>query len=209
MGRSLKNIIAGLSEREQRLVAVMGLMFVAFIVFLFVFLVGSKISDLEDEADVLAEGLRLLDEKQAAYQERKLASTDTGNLAQQKPTPLPTLVDKACKAHELEMPDMKELPEQRHGASWVEHSVELSMRDVDLLNLTEFMEEIVKNRTRFPVAISKLEVNKRKKPDGATFHVKMTISTFEQDLTTPTKDAKRSASAARKKRAAAALKKGI
>ncbi len=208
MGRSFKNIIAGLSEREQRLVAVMGLMFLVFIIFLIVFLVGSKVSDLEEEAETLAEGLRLLDEKQAAYQERKLAAADTGNQAQQKPTPLPTMVDKASKAHDLEMPDMKELPEQRHGSSWVEHSVELSMRDVDLLNLTEFMEEIIKNRTRFPVAISKLEVNKRKKADGASFHVKMTISTFEQDLSTPKDAVKRSTATARKKRAAAALKKG-
>ena len=207
MGRSLKNIVAGLSERERRLVIVMGLIFVVFIIFLVVFLFGSKVGDLEEEAEMLAESLRLLEEKAADYQERKAASLGASRKSHQKPTPLPTLVDKACKKHDLDMPDMKELPDQRHGTSWVEHAVELSMRDVDLLKLTEFMEEVETNRRRFPIAISKLEVNKRRHTAGNTFHVKMTISTYEQDLESSSSQ-KRPSAKARKKRAAAKALKG-
>lgn len=206
MGRSLKNIIAGLSPRERRLVALMGLLFVVFFVFIIVFIFNSKIGDLEEETEQLTASLKLLEEKAADYKERLATSNQSANRATQKPTPLPTLVDKACKKLELEMPDVKELPDQRHGTQWLEHAVELSIREIDLLKLTQFMEEVELNRKRFPIAISKLEINKRKRPEGYAFHVTMTISTYEQEAGEAS-SLKRPAAATRK-RAGAARKVG-
>ena len=207
MGRSLKNIIAGLSERERRLVAAMALIFILFIIFLFVFLFSTKISDLEEEAEQLTASLRLLEEKQADYKERKASATRAAPRASQKPTPLPTLVDKTCKKLDLAMPDVKELPDQRHGTTWLEHAVELSMREMDLLKLTQFMEEVESNRRRFPIAISKLDINKRKRTTGNSFHVKMTISTYEEEALAPS-DAKRPSGPSRKRPSRAKKRKG-
>ena len=71
-----------------------------------------------------------------------------------KPTPLRTMVDKIGKKTNVTVPDMKELPDQRHGVSWIEHAVELSMRQIGLADLTKFMEEVEGNRRRFPIAIT-------------------------------------------------------
>ncbi len=180
MGRSLKNIVTGLSAREQRLVAVMGLLFAGFIVFLTIFLYQSKLSDLEEENAALTESLRLMDEKEADYLAEKQHEQQISQKASQKPTPLSTIVDKASRKVEIETPDTKELPDLRHGTQWLEHSVELSFREIDLLKLVEFMEEIESNRIQFPIAVSKLDINKRKRPLDVVYQVNMTISTYEQ-----------------------------
>jgi type II secretory pathway component PulM len=180
MGRSFKNIVTGLSAREQRLVAVMGILFVLFGVFLGVFVFKSKISDLEDENEALIQSLRLMDEKEADYSAEKLREQQISQKASSKPTPLSTIVDKASRKVEIETPDTKELPDLRHGTQWMEHSVELSFREIDLLKLVEFMEEVEANRRQFPIAVSKLDINKRKRPTDVVYQVDMTISTYEQ-----------------------------
>ena len=180
MARSIKNIIAGLSAREQKLVAVMGLLFVLFAGFLVFFVFQTRISDLEEENDTLVESLRLLDEKEADYKAQKEREQQLTAKAAAKPTPLSTVVDKAAKKVEIDTPDTKELPDQRHGTQWVEHAVELSIREIDLLKLTRFMEEIESNRRQFPIAVSKLDINKRRRPLDVVYQVSMTISTYEQ-----------------------------
>jgi hypothetical protein len=180
MGRSLKNILTGLSAREQRLAAVMALLFVLFGIFLAVFVFKSNISDLEDENDALIESLRLMDEKEADYLAEKQREQQLSQKASQKPTPLSTIVDKASRKVDIETPDTKELPDLRHGTQWMEHAVELSFREIELLKLVEFMEEIETNRRQFPIAVSKLDINKRKRPTDVVYQVNMTISTYEQ-----------------------------
>jgi type II secretory pathway component PulM len=207
MGRSLKNIVAGLSERERHLVGAMALIFVLLIIFLSVFVFSSKIGDLEDEDEQLTASLRLLEEKAEDYKEQQRAARQSSRRATQKPTPLPTLVDKTCKKLDVEMPDVKELPDQRHGTKWLEHSVELSMREIDLLKLTQFMEEVESNRRRFPIAISKLDINKRKRPTGISFQVKMTISTYEEEAEAPS-EAEGPSTPSRKRPSRAKKRKG-
>ena len=194
MGRSIKNIIAGLSAREQRLVAVMGLLFVVFAVFLTVFVFNSRISDLDEENESLLQSLRLLDEKADDYLSQKQREQQLSSKATVKPTPLSTVVDRAGKKVDIETPDTKELPDQRHGTQWVEHSVELSIREIDLLKLTLFMEEIESNRRQFPIAVSKLSINKRKRPIDVVYQVTMTISTYEQSAEKAGGDSRSSAS---------------
>lgn len=180
MGRSFKNIIAGLSAREQKLVAIMGLLVVLFAAFLIFFVFQTRLSELEDENDSLAASLRLMDEKEGIFLAQKQREAQLTAKASAKPTPLSTIVDKAAKTVEIETPDTKELPDQRHGTQWLEHAVELSFREIDLLKLTEFMEEIESNRRLFPIAVSKLDINKRKRPTDVVYQVSMTISTYEQ-----------------------------
>ncbi len=180
MGRSLKNIVAGLSAREQRLVAIMGILFVLFAAFLAVFIFRSKVNELTDENENLIQTIRLIDEKEADYLARKQAENQLSTKASQKLTPLSTVIDRAGKNIDIPTPDTKELPDQRHGTQWVEHAVEISIREINLLKLIEFMEEIESNRIQFPIAISKLDISKRKRPLDVVYNVTMTVSSYEQ-----------------------------
>jgi type II secretory pathway component PulM len=177
MVRYLRNMIAGLSERERRLVTAAGLVFVAMFILLSWFLVTSKVSDLREENEQYGELLRLIDAKKQVYLDKVQKSKALQKTA--KPTPLRTLVDKIGRELNVTVPDVKELPDQRPSGSWLERSVEITMREIGLVDLTRFMEEVENNRRKFPIAISKLEVRSRKRtPD--TYNVKMTIATYEQ-----------------------------
>jgi len=173
----LRKMIAGLSERERRLVTAAGLVFAVLIILLFWFLGTSKIGALREENDQYGELLRLIDTKKQAYMDKVQKSKAIQKTS--KPIPLRTLVNKISKELTVTVPDVKELPDQRPGGSWVERSVEISLREIGLVDLTRFMETVEGNRRKFPIAISKLEVRSRKRtPD--TYNVKMTIATYEQ-----------------------------
>jgi len=164
---------------------------------------NSSVGDLEDESRQLASSLTLLDEKAADYLAQKRSRQPSPRKAAEKPTPLRTLVEKVSKKLEVDSPDMKELPDQHHGTQWLEHAMELTFREIDVLKLTEFMEEVEANRRRFPIAISKLTINKRKRPTGPAYNVKLTISTYEQQEETPEKE---KAGAARKRKSTSSRK---
>ena len=179
MIETLRKMIAGLSERERRMALIGALAFFCFIVFLLVFLVQSGISKLGDEREEYAKALQLLDQKEQDYLDIQREFQRQQNKGRSKPTPLRTLVDKISKGLSITVPDVKELPDQRHQGSWLERAVELSLREVGLRSLTRFMEEVEGNKTRFPIAITKLEIRKRRRTQDA-YDVKMIISTYER-----------------------------
>lgn len=179
MIETIRKMIAGLSERERRMLLIGGLSFLCFVIFLLVFLVQSGISELGDEREEYADALQLLDQKEQDYLESQREFQRQLSKGRSKPTPLRTLVDKISKGLSITVPDVKELPDQRHLGSWLERAVELSLREVGLRNLTKFMEEVEGNKTRFPIAITKLEIRKRRRTQDA-YDVKMIISTYER-----------------------------
>jgi hypothetical protein len=173
----LRNLVAGMSAREKRLAMLAGVAVAAFVVFLMIFFVRSAIGEVGFENESRAETLRILEVKGPHYlrHQQELSRTEPRG----KPLPLQSLVDSTSQKVGVMTPDTKALPEQRHGETWVENSMEISLREVGLEQLTKFMETIEGNRRQFPVAITKLELRKRRRGEDA-FDVKMTISTYEQ-----------------------------
>ncbi|MCP4599955.1 MAG: hypothetical protein GY847_05345 [Proteobacteria bacterium] len=189
MADNIRNLVAGLSERERRMAAVTGLVAIGFFIFLFVFFVQSRINDMEEETEEYAKSLSLIMDKEQSYLDKRRERQRNSSKGMVKPTPLRTLIDKIGKHLSVTVPDMKELPDQRHsGGHWLEHSVELSMREIGMADLTKFMEEVEGNRRKFPIAITKLEIRKRKRTPDA-YDVKMVIATYERaaEETTPGK----------------------
>ena len=197
MAEFVRNLVAGLSDRERRLVAFMGVVFFLLVIFLFVFFVQSGISDLKSANREHAKSLRLISDKEQDYLESQLERQRSEAKGKVNLTPLRTLVDKISKQFSVSVPDIKELPEQRQGGQWLEHSVELSMREIGIADLTKFMVEVEGNRRKFPIAITKLEIRKRKKAEDK-YDVKMVVSTYERDKTEAAPTKKRTAGAGRK-----------
>jgi hypothetical protein len=81
-------------------------------------------------------------------------------------------------------PDTKELPDQSRDNAWTEHGVEVAWREVSLEQLTKFMEEVEGNRRRFPIAVTRLEV-RRRRPGENAFDVTIAISTYENTEEAP------------------------
>lgn len=178
MAFSVRNAVAGLSAREKKMAAGMLAAMVVIAVALVAFFVRTAISDVEEENGLRAETLRFVALAGPKYQQRK-AEQAGDSLGQEKPPPLQTLVDGIAKKNEMPNPDTKELPDQNHDDAWEEHGAEISWREISLLQLTRFMEDVEANKRRYPIAITRLEVRKRR-PGEDALDVIMVISTYEK-----------------------------
>jgi hypothetical protein len=197
MADFVRNLIAGLSERERRLILFMGFVFAALVIVLFVYFVQSGISDLRGDNQKYTKALRIVASEEENYLAAQLENQRSQSKGKVLLTPLRTLVDKIGRQLNVDVPDIKELPEQRVGGQWTEHSIELSMREIGIENLTKFMEEVEGNRRKFPIAITKLEIRARKRTDDS-YDIKMVVATFEQMQPEPEAAKKRTSGASRK-----------
>jgi len=157
---------------------VTGGIFVFFVLFMAWFFVNSAIDDLQTKKEEYAELLHLVKVKGEEYKENQKDLAQLEKKGRAKPTPLRTLIDKIGNKLEVTVPDIKELPDQKYSG-WVEHAAELSLRQIGLLDLTRFMEEVEANRTKFPIAITRIEIRKRRRAQDE-FDIKMVVSTYEQ-----------------------------
>jgi hypothetical protein len=89
-------------------------------------------------------------------------------------------VDKVAEETEVTVPDVKEIPDKTYPTGWIEHAVELSIRDVGLETMTRFMEQVEDYRKKFPIAITKLKIRKRRGGEDSFDVLELTISTYEQ-----------------------------
>jgi hypothetical protein len=184
MALSVRNMIAGMSARERKMAAGMVAAMALVAVFLAAFFVQTAIGDIEEENEIRAETLRYVALMGPKFEEAQADQLDVAR-GQEKPPPLRTLVDGVVKKIGMPDPDTKELPDQSRGDAWTEHGVEVAWREVSLEQMTKFMEEVEGNRRRFPIAVTRLEVRKRR-PGEDAFDVTMAISTYEKlEATSP------------------------
>ncbi|MBW2277684.1 MAG: hypothetical protein JRF63_09350 [Deltaproteobacteria bacterium] len=178
MASLVRNFIAGMSAREKRMAAAMLVVMLGMGVGLAIYLVRSAISEVEDRFEGSANILKAIelgrDDFLAAKQAQRFDKKARG-----KPMPLRTLVDKVAEQTEVTVPDVKEIPD-KVGEVWIEHAVELSIRDVGLESMTVFMEKVEDYRRKFPIAITKLKIRKRRGGEDSFDVMEMMISTYEQ-----------------------------
>jgi hypothetical protein len=185
MASLVRNFIAGMSSRERRMAAAMLAVMAGMGLFLAIYFVQSSIDDIEDESKEFTEILREVTANEADYLARQREQS-RDKKARGKPIPLRTLVDNVAEEIGVTVPDVKEIPDKNHGESWIEHAVELSIRDVGLQDMTRFMEEVEDYRRRFPIAITKLKIRKRRGGEDSFDVQEMMISTYEQIQTAET-----------------------
>jgi hypothetical protein len=179
MASLVRNFIAGMSARERRLAAAMLLVMVGMGLFLAIYFVRSSIADIESEYEEGADILREVAANEANYL-AKQREQSRSKKARGKPIPLRTLVDNVADEIGVTVPDVKEIPDKTHPGNWIEHAVDLSIRSVGLQDMTRFMEAVEDYRRRFPIAITKLKIRKRRGGEDSFDVQEMMISTYEQ-----------------------------
>ena len=177
MSSVLRNLLAGLSAREKKMVAAMGIIFVLMVCFLIAWLVGGAISELERDAADWNELILYVQKMEPLYKDKKQSDTRLDTLG--KPRPLRTLVDNVVKQTGVAEADTKELNDKSWPGGWLERSAEVTFREVNLEGMVSFMKEVENNRRTFPIAITNLKILRQRRVEGM-FRVSMTISTYEK-----------------------------
>ena len=169
-----------LSLRERRLLTLLGGCFIALVVFS----VGYIIADGLRSIDVRNRDMRQALKDMASHREefiRARLDTDRWKVKipeEGKGQPLQGFLESAAKELDITIPEMNERPAQARGKQFVEKSVDIKLRGLNLQQLAEFMKKVETPPLQV-VVVSRLFVRTRFNQHDQ-LDVEMTVSTFER-----------------------------
>jgi len=174
---NIQERIDRLAPRERQLLGVMVVVFLVMVVFLVPIGVTSMLGSRRGDIEALQEALDRLAAERPAL-ERRHQERDA--LLAKYRTPAPALagyLSKLASSHSMEIPEIKDRPPIPYGKKFEEQSVEITLKKVGLVNLSKFLEGIVKGG--HPISIGKLNIRSRSaQPDS--YDVSMTVSAFRR-----------------------------
>lgn len=192
MFAGLTSAVSGMMERlnprERVLLGVMALVAFGMICFLVVLLANRSISSLATEVDEQTLLLKQLRDTAPQLKERlEGAKQPTGVSKAAAPALGSQLQAHATKAGmgETDLEIMPQ-PEEQVGA-WVRKSVEVRLRRKPLGELANLWALTVNDRARYPVAITRLTITRRRHEEDA-FDVEMTVSSFHPNKMPPSEE---------------------
>ena len=175
---AVSSMMERLNPRERVLIGLMIIVALGMVCFLFVLLANRSTSALEDEVAEQTLLLKQLRESAPQLKERLESTKAPTSKVKNEPPPLGTqLQTHATKAGMGETDlEMTPQPEERVG-SWVRKSVQVRLRRKPLGELANFWALTVNDRAKYPVAITKLNIRRRRHEEDA-YDVEMTVSSY-------------------------------
>jgi general secretion pathway protein M len=174
---NIQERIDRLAPRERQLLGVMVVVFLVMVVLLVPLGVSSMLGSRRGDIEALRGALDRLAAERPAL-ERRQQEKDALLAKYRSPAPaLAGYLSKLATAHSIEIPEIKDRPPIPYGKKFEEQSVEITLKKVGLVNLSKFLEGIVKGG--HPISVGKLNIRSRSaQPDS--YDVSMTVSSFRR-----------------------------
>ena len=185
---SLSSMLERLNPRERVLLGVMTLVALGMICFLVVLLANRSVSALEEEVEEQALLLKQLRDSASKLRERLEEERQPASAAKAEPPPLGSQLQAHATKAGMGETDLEIMPqpEEQIGA-WVRKSVEVRLRRKPLGELANFWALTVNDRARYPVAITRLSISRRRHEEDA-YDVEMTVSSFYPNKTSTSEE---------------------
>jgi general secretion pathway protein M len=166
-----------LAPRERQLLGVMVVVFLVMVVFLVPIGVASMLTSRRSDIEDLQAALDRLEAERPALERRQREKDALLAKYRSQAPALAGYLSKLASSHSIEIPEIKDRPPIPYGKKFEEQAVEITLKKVGLVNLSKFMEGIVKGG--HPISIGKLNIRTRSaQPD--TYDVSMTVSSFRR-----------------------------
>jgi hypothetical protein len=169
-----------LSLRERRLLTFLGGSLIALVVFGVGYVIADGLSSIEARNRDMRQALKDIGSHRDEFV-RALAESGAWERkipAEGKGQPLQGFLEAAAKELDITIPEMNERPSQARGKQFVEKSVDIKLRGLNLQQLAEFMRK-VETTSQNVVVVSRLFVRTRFNQHDQ-LDVEMTVSTFER-----------------------------
>ena len=200
LATAVGSAIDRLSPRERVLLSVLGLVGLGLACVLGVLLTNRSLGTLERQVESEGQDLRQLRLKAPELRDRLEARESVEEQTRSDIPALGTQLESHATAAGFgdALLEMVDQPEEIVGG-WSRKSVQVRLRRQPLKKLAEFWASIVNDRTSYPVAITRLNVRRRRHED-ASYDVEMVVSAY-----TPSRvpDASKSGSGGRATKAGA------
>jgi|GEM_PF-3461836 len=173
----IKERIGHLGEREIILLVILIVVFFLTIIGLSFVIVQNKISQLEGIVEEQSQILSQLKLKKDEIKERISKKKQNEQKFQSAPPILTGLLDKLGDEAGIDIPESRDLPDETIDKKWIQKSVEIKLRKINLESLVSFLVKIKNQNRFFPIAVTKINIRKRI-GEVNSFDVEMTVATY-------------------------------
>ena len=167
-----------MSARERRLISILGSAFVGCAVLLVGYLVFDSMQtlsqdnqDMRDAIDAIAKHrTEFLDAKALAELQAKRIGTEPPQLAAD--------LEAAAKEAGIQIPETADRPDAAAGKRYIEHSLDVKLRKVDLKSLATFLSKVETGKSF--ILVTRLQIRRSFGGDGTNVDVDLTATTYER-----------------------------
>ena len=131
-----------LAARERRSIAALGIAVAVVAISLVVYLVFSRISDLEETNADVREAIAAITKHRDSYLEAKARAQAQEARLGSDPPQLVADIEAAAREETVQIAESNERPPTAVSKRWIEHDVDLKIRGVDLQSLTKFLKHV-------------------------------------------------------------------
>jgi type II secretory pathway component PulM len=169
-----------LTERERRLVAMLGAVLVAIIVLLPLFFMTTAVSDMETENEELRAVMREIE--QARPRLARIAAENEANTERysNRAPALGGYVEQRAQAYGLALREINDQPELALG-NYMRRGVRVRIPDVGIDSVLQMLQDI--DRSEYPVAVSRLQIDRYR--DAGNFNVEVGVSAYDKQTHRP------------------------
>lgn len=166
-----------MAPRERRLVTGLSIAVVAVATALAVFLVFSRISDLEEGNAAIREALGVIAKNRDDYLEAKARAQAQEQRLGSDPPQLVADIEAAAREETVQIAESNERPQLAVGKRWIEHDVDLKIRGVDLQAFANFLRRVETGAR--PIFCTRLSL-KRRFSEADKLDAELTATAFER-----------------------------
>ena len=174
---SISSAWNNLSEREQRLLGILGGVFATMLAALVVFLSASALEEIEAERDDLRSVLMEIEAARALLDQRAQKQREANARYRREAPALGSYMEEKAKEEGMEARKIVDQPEQQMGIYRRRH-VRLNFSNIGLRPLMRMLSEVL--QPSMPIAIEQLEIQHRY-GGGDTYNVNLGVVAFDRE----------------------------
>lgn len=174
---TLRDRINQLEDRERRLLGVFVVIFGIFTILVIPLGLTAYLGSISSENESMREAMATLQQSRTVLEKRAEEQVKMDARYERAAPPLAGFLAGIAQRHKIEIPETQDQAEVPHGKRFSERSTKITLRDVGMLKLAEFMQGVA--TSGYPVSISRINIRKKASPPDS-YNVQLTVSAFDR-----------------------------
>lgn len=174
---SLRDRINQLEDRERRLLGVLVVVFGIFTILVIPLALTAYLGSISSENESMREAMATLQQSRSVLEKRAEEQVKMDARYERQAPPLAGFLAGIAQRHKIEIPETQDQADVPHGKRFSERSTKITLRDVGMLKLAEFMQGVA--TSGYPVSISRINIRKKASPPDS-YNVQLTVSAFDR-----------------------------
>jgi Tfp pilus assembly protein PilO len=167
-----------MSIRERRLISILGSAFAVCAILLVGYLVFDRLQSMGQENQDMRDALDAIAKHSDEYRDGKARAEAQALRIGNEPPQLAADLEAAAKEAGIQIPETVDRPDTAAGKHYVEHSLDVKLRKVDLKSLATFLSKVETGHAL--VLVTRLQIRRSFGGDGTNVDVDLTATTYER-----------------------------